>query len=126
MFLSNENRDIHFLCSQLINKNISNNTLCCLSIEYIFLFIEIRYLITTQSILPLIVSTIVSLLQVHSQSNSKELEKCALHNFLLLDNIPLKGALTEIRDPFQQVGGYFNSKVGLGSMYGLNLQDFHL
>ena len=33
-----------------------NNTLCCLTIECIFLFIEIRYLITTQSILTLIVS----------------------------------------------------------------------
>ena len=44
---------------------------------------------------------------------------------LMLGNIPLKCALTEIRDPFQQVGGYFNSKVGLGSTQGLHLQDFH-
>ena len=44
---------------------------------------------------------------------------------LALGNIPLKWVLTEIRDPFQQVRGYFNSKVGLGSMQGLNLQDFH-
>ena len=35
----------HFLCSQLLNKNKPNNTLCYLSIEYIFLFIEIRHLI---------------------------------------------------------------------------------
>ena len=44
---------------------------------------------------------------------------------LTLGKIPLKWALTEIRDPFQQVGDYFNSKVGLGSMQGLYPQEFH-
>ena len=43
---------------------------------------------------------------------------------LTLGNIALKQTLTEIQDQFQQVGGYFNPKVGLGKMQGLNLQDF--
>ena len=40
-------------------------------------------MITTQSILTLIVSNNSKSIASHSQSNSKELEKCALHNFLL-------------------------------------------
>ena len=40
----------------IIKEIKPNNTLCCLIIENIFLFIEIRYLITTQSRLTLIVS----------------------------------------------------------------------
>ena len=55
IFCRKINRDNHFLCSQSLNKNKLNNPLCYLSYEYIFLFIEIRYLIRTQSILTLII-----------------------------------------------------------------------
>ena len=44
---------------------------------------------------------------------------------LTLGTITLKQVLTQIKDLLQQATGYFNSKIGLRSMLGLNLQDSH-